>query len=620
MRWRLVLVLLFPALVASGASGGAASATRDAQLLFTTDSAADGSRELHLTSLDGTPATRLTIHEPRGHMPSYLRNGNSILFSTFGGDSGDALWLATTDGRARRRIATPRAGADIEVAAPSPDGRTIAVIDDNQGFWLVDAATGRRRRVPGATYAGDIAWAPDGSRLAASYESTEQAGVLVFRRDGSASGRIILPRTRAEADFEFNPIGLSWAPDGSAVAYAWGLETSEIRVAAVGGRRVWKLGSGYGPAWSPDARRVAFIKGRSIFVAGRDGVGRRLLARAPAQPSDLTWSADGKTIGFLAADPPLHGVDVRTGRIRVLTSPLRLGKRVRDPQWSPRGDAAASGAGAAFLASVGTKWRRILAGATDGSPSWSRDGSSVAFRRVQGKRSSIMLLRLGEEARVLAAGRAPQLAPDGTRVAFYRDSGLFVWSGNGRVQRVAPSGDGAAWSPDGTRLAWTDGNALFVAPIGGAARLRARNKRCDYAGRVDAGFPAWSPDGQTIVFGVIGRDSGCSDLAIVDAASGQERSLGEATSARWSPDGTELAVHNGYEIRVLGVRSGSVLARWPGDEPSWSPDGSLVAYSRRVGAPYATHVYVRQRDGSGARRVTSGVRVNAEPLFRPLPG
>jgi Tol biopolymer transport system component len=280
-----------------------------------------------------------------------------------------------------------------------------------------------------------------------------------------------------------------------------------------------------------------------------------------------------------------------------------------------------SGDGAAFLAGIGTKWRRVLLGGTDSDPSWSRDGQVVAFQRHRGTRRSILLLRPGADPRAIAQGREPRIAPDGEHVAFYRDSGLFVWSSDGTVTRVGPTGDGVDWSPDSTRLAWTNGNALYVAPRGGSPRLLTRNTRCDGERPADVGSAAWSPDGRTIAFGVEHGDAGCAELASVDVARGSIRSLGEGASARWSPDGTALAVEHPYEgIRIID-RSGTVLGRWDGGEPSWAPDSSWVAYSNGTGRPpTARHVYVRRRDGTGVRRLTSGLSINAEPTFRPASG
>ncbi len=64
------------------------------------------------------------------------------------------------------------------------------------------------------------------------------------------------------------------------------------------------------PAWSPDGTRIAFLsdartKGRpSLYVAGANGSGVRMLAALGGLPQRLTWSPDGKHLGFLYIAKP----------------------------------------------------------------------------------------------------------------------------------------------------------------------------------------------------------------------------------------------------------------------------------------------------------------------------
>jgi Tol biopolymer transport system component len=96
-----------------------------------------------------------------------------------------------------------------------------------------------------------------------------------------------------------------------------------------GARRVVRLprGSGYGPAWSPDGRRLVFtvtFKRRAgeveeVWVVGRDGKGLRKLRRG----GDATWSSRG-LIGYTTAD----------GEVATIR-PNGRGRRIWVPQRSP---------------------------------------------------------------------------------------------------------------------------------------------------------------------------------------------------------------------------------------------------------------------------------------------
>jgi TolB protein len=53
--------------------------------------------------------------------------------------------------------------------------------------------------------------------------------------------------------------------------------------------------NGASPAWSPDGRKIAFDRGRGIFVMNADGSGQRRLTQFGRQ---ALWSPDGRMIAF----------------------------------------------------------------------------------------------------------------------------------------------------------------------------------------------------------------------------------------------------------------------------------------------------------------------------------
>ncbi|MGC9398042.1 MAG: hypothetical protein ACP5HM_02780 [Anaerolineae bacterium] len=170
-----------------------------------------------------------------------------------------ALWLAPFDGGAARRIDPAHWGAQGPVR-PAPDGSLVAYAC-SAGICLQDRSGGARRTIDAK--AQQMAWSPDGSRLAAvAWEGRDDVALTIARRDGQIEQRVII------------------APDGVAGAPQWTPDGQRlfVQTAPFGGRRIITVGVATGaaldlsrPCWdawfdlAPDGERLLLTNGRGGF-------------------------------------------------------------------------------------------------------------------------------------------------------------------------------------------------------------------------------------------------------------------------------------------------------------------------------------------------------------------
>jgi gamma-glutamyltranspeptidase len=220
----------------------------------------------------------------------------------------------------------------------------------------------------------------------------------------------------------------------------------------------------------------------------------------------------------------------------------------------------------------------------------------------------------------------PAWSPDGRRLAFSYLDQIWTSTPDGRRGRALRDGSIAverdpAWSPDGRTIAFAadagKGFDIYTTSADGKSPLTITNDAADDR------WPSWTRDGRLIFSR---RDGLRWRLFVVPAAGGEASPLFSDTPAeeteregRVSPDGARVAYVSDRESEDgdvdvwvadlpgesrRGRRTRVVRARGVEGYPSWSPDGSRIAYyavREGLGAVWVAPVDVRTSSETGPR-------------------
>jgi Tol biopolymer transport system component len=362
---------------------------------------------------------------------------------------------------------------------------------------------------------------------------------------------------------------------------------------------------------------------KQIFVRTMASGQERQISSEPRDHIQPAWSSDERRLAFAGAKAPggklqpndLDGWFHEGGEIREIElagGPESL--LVHDafsPSWSPDGstlafDAEWAGPRRIWIADArGRNPRQVTADSSDAAahvqPRWSPDGSRLAFRRVEKTTSDVAFVDLATQTmtRVTAddvMDTDPSWSPDGGQIYFssYRGGGINIW-------RIPVDDAGAAGAPEQL----TNGAGADVQPgvSAGADRLvfAVRGINADI----------W----RLPVSPTTGRPVGPPEPVVVTTR--------VESRGAWSPDGSRLAFNSDrlgeMSIWVRTLPDGSdrrVTSGAGGDyQPAWSPDGRwIVFFSSRGGNTDVWRVEV----ASGAvTRLTEDPGLDTNPFYSP---
>jgi dipeptidyl aminopeptidase/acylaminoacyl peptidase len=264
-----------------------------------------GTFEIYSAPLDGERIFQLTEAKERSVWPRWSPDANQLAFlRDRGGDERFDIWLVDRDGEHDRNL-TNEPGVMHRDIAWSPDGTKLAYVANSAGksfaIHVIDLATGTKRALTdGSQDDMQPRWSPDGTLLVfwSRRESTRtNADLYVVASSGGETTRL---ETRQGKDGE--SIDARWSPDATKISFTTDTRgRQEIAIATYAEREIKRVDrmtesihDEYGAVWRPDGRAVAYLHNEDAAVSLR-----RVFAVSHADHavSDIPGMHDSPDIG-----------------------------------------------------------------------------------------------------------------------------------------------------------------------------------------------------------------------------------------------------------------------------------------------------------------------------------
>ncbi len=526
------------------------------------------------------------------------------------------------------------------------------------GAWLGRGKPSEPPAIHSLTYSGkdhSPAVSPDGRTIAFCSERDGRPRIWLKQLSGGAEAAV----TAGPDDFP------RFSPDGASILFIRTTEngSSLYQIPTVGGEPRKIIDNAFEADWSPDGRRIAFCRNRTVNgrigvdldLVDAEGNGEKQLARLEnfiiAAPR---FTPDGKSVAVskAAGNNPgsLYVVPLDGGKPSTMEPPGHRGLFVIPSFAGRRGEVVygqadssvgffAVSATRLLLQRVGSRDARTLAWIPGVSSRVEISGPGTVVAESGTSRSNLREVAVpssGEagSSRWLTRGtsndRQPSFSPDGDWMAFSSDrsGNLDIWSMSTKTGAIHPITHDAAqdWDPcfsrDGKTLAWSSNRGghfeIWTAAADGSG---ARQVTKD---GVDAENPVFSPDGNWIVY--VSYDPSKQGIwkTRVDGSEASRLVAGSLIWGEISPDGRYVAFGEALSdqtapvnVQVVRFADGKPTAfrarlqnRFGGaGRDRWMPDGKSLAF---LGADESgvLGIYIQQfdpdRDTASTRRKLAG--------------
>ena len=413
-------------------------------------------------------------------------------------------------------------------------GIAIAAVAGLLGAWIGRGKPSEPPAIHSLTYSGkdhSPAVSPDGRTIAFCSERDGRPRIWLKQLAGGAEAAV----TAGADDFP------RFSPDGASILFIRTNEngSSVYQIPTVGGEPRRLVDNAFEADWSPDGRRIAFCRNRTVNgrigvdldIVDSEGNGEKPLARLEnfiiAGPR---FSPDGRSIAVsrAAGNNPgsMYVVPLDGGKPSTLDPSRRLGQVMIPAFTGRRGEVLygqvdstigffAGSASRLLLQRIGSRDSRTLAWIPGFSNRVEISGPGTVVAESATSRGNLQEVTLSSSreaggARWLTRGnsndRQPSFSPDGEWMAFSSDrsGNLDIWAMSSKTGAIHPVTHDAAqdWDPcfsrDGKTLAWSSNRGGHFEIWAAAADGSGARQVTQDGG--DAENPTLSPDGNWMVY------------------------------------------------------------------------------------------------------------------------
>ena len=407
------------------------------------------------------------------------------------------------------------------------------------------------------------------------------------------------------------------------------------------------------PCWSPDGHSIAFIRPEiidkkfffmHIYTISRDGENlTKITDRSDSVAwAPIDWTQDGKSITYFSTDNAIRSIPAEGGESKFITE-IDSTNSQYDLAWSPDGtELAYTDKGKIWIYDAASgKTEEVKTGVAEHATKlgWSPDGQKIAFTAYGGGDAGLWLMenflpleKLGPENVYSEPPLKPrftkikiptrlspsvELSPDGKTLVHVADKKIWITPLTGNVGPGFPgkpfqlnTGDvkvewtGLAWSCDGKWIAFNEDPAqrrrdgdttageiiqgIYIVPSGGGEPRKILENYRD--ARVVNYRLSLSPDGKILAHTSVENKEQHIYLTTVDGGSSRRLVEMQAREPSFSPDGKMIAYVKDkdlgrgegdlglYVVPVTGGIPHLLAEAGKAASPVWSPDGSMLAF------------------------------------------